>query len=617
MKSRSIFTVFLAAAVLTVTLVYAQTPKYQPFDRPLSRRDEAWVRQTLKSMSIEEKIGQMVSADANVTFWNRDSEAYKKLEHHIVDNKVGTVILFRSEVMPSAVLANRWQRMARVPLLISADLEMGPGMRFDDTPWWAPNMAVAATGDTRWARRQGEATALQARAMGVNWLYAPTADVNNNPDNPVINTRSFGEDPRMVAEFVKAFIEGAQQAGAMTCAKHFPGHGDTAVDSHIGLPVVDVPKSRLDNLELIPFRAAIEARVGSIMSSHIALPQIEPAPAAPVRAMNEKEAEKAEFVSKTEEAGARQTLPATLSPKIMGELLRRELGFRGVVTTDAMNMAGVAARYTPAEAAVLAVKAGADMVLKSPDIDQAVAGLREAVANGGIPIGQVDASVERILRAKAALGLHRQRLIDIEEVDRTVSALRFNTIAQQIADASITLIRDRRNLLPMKTSAASPRILNITFTDEDDRSITHPFVESLRESATEVDLVHLDQKASQDDIARMLSVVEAKKFDAVVYSIAVRVRSGKGSVALPQTGRRIAEELFKRDLPLMVISFGNPYLIAALPDAPSYMLAWSPFPVSQRAAAKALLSQIDIGGKTPVSLPGHFRRGDGIRVSRK
>ncbi|QQS46859.1 MAG: hypothetical protein IPM66_23760 [Acidobacteriota bacterium] len=604
----------LLSAALVMTVAFAQAPKYRPFDLKPSRADEAWIRKTLRSMSVDEKIGQMFSADANLTFWNRESEAYKKLEHHIVDNKVGTVILFRSEVWPSAVLANRWQRMAKTPLLISADLEMGPGMRFDDTPWWAPNMAVAATGDTKWARLQGEATAIQARATGVNWIYAPSADVNNNPDNPVINTRSFGEDPETVSKFVRAFIEGVQGAGAMACAKHFPGHGDTSVDSHIGLPVVDVPRSRLEALELIPFRAAIDSGVASIMSSHIALPRIEPERAAPVRALSEKEAEKAEFVSKTEETSDRQTLPATLSQKIMSEMLRRDLGFTGIVTTDAMSMAGVAARYTPAEAAVLAVRAGADLVLKSPDIDAAVAGLKEAVSKGEVPISRIDSSVERILRAKAALGLHRQRFVDLEEVDRIVAAPRYNEIAQQIADASMTLIRDRRKLLPLKASA--PPILNLTFTDEEDRNIERPFVDALREGGARVESHHLDLKSNDADLARALSAAESGKFDAVVYSVAVRARSGKGSVALPDAGKRIAAELFKRDLPLLVISFGNPYLLAAIPETPSCLLAWSPFPVSQRAAARALLGQTDISGTSPISLPGIFSRGDGIRVTK-
>jgi beta-N-acetylhexosaminidase len=608
--------------VAALALVFApqastQNGSHLPFDRKPSKKDEDWVRKTLRSLSLDEKIGQMVMADANVVFWNRESDEYKRLQHHIVDNKVSGVILFRSEVWPSAVIINRWQQMAKVPLLISADLEMGMGMRFDDTPWWPPNMAVAATGDTKWARLQGEATALQARAMGVNWLYAPTADVNNNPENPVINTRSYGEDPGLVAEFTKAFIEGAQTAGAMACAKHFPGHGDTATDSHIGLPVVDVSRDRLDKLELVPFRAAIEARVGSIMSAHIALPQIETELAAPVRALNEKEVAAAEFVSATESNAARVTLPGTLSSKVLTGILREELKFNGLIVTDAMSMAGVAARYTPAESAVKAIKAGADVILKSPDIDAAIAGIKEAVAKGEITEARINASVERVLRAKTALGLRAKRTVDLDEVDRVVSDPKFNEIAQQIADHSITLVRDEQKLLPLKFESGKGRLLNVTFTDEDDRAITKPFVDELQRRGAQVESFTLDPRSTESDVAKVFSRIGGQSYDAVIFSVAVRARSGKGSVALPAAGKQLAERLIYRKLPLVVVSFGNPYLLLAMPESPSYLLSYSPFPVSQRAAAKAVLGEIEINGKLPVSLPGLYPRGHGLRVEKK
>jgi beta-N-acetylhexosaminidase len=602
----------------------SSTGKYQPFDRKLSRKDEDWVRKTLRTLTLDEKIGQMVMADANVIFWNRESDEYKKLQHHIVDNKVGGIILFRSEVWPTAVITNRWQEMAKVPLLISSDLEMGMGMRFDDTPWWAPNMAVAATGETKWARLQGEATALQARALGINWLYAPTADVNNNPENPVINTRSYGEDPQTVARYTRAFIEGAQAAGAMACAKHFPGHGDTATDSHIGLPVIDVSLERLNRLELVPFRAAIEARVGSIMSAHIALPQIEPELAAPLRQLTEKESASAEFLSMTESNTARVTLPGTLSSKILTGLLRQELKFSGIISTDAMSMAGVAARYTPAEAAINAIKAGADIVIKSPDIDSAIAGIKQAVEKGEIAEERINASVERVLRAKAALGLHLKRTIDINQADLIVANPQFNSISQQIAEHSITLVRDDRKLLPLnfvkagnqegQGSELPGRLLNITFTDEEDRAITRVFVDELRARVRQIESYTLDHRAQENEIAEVLAKLDAAGFDAVIYSIAVRARSGKGSVGLPAAGKRIADELIKRQAPLIVISFGNPYLLTTMPESPSYMLAYSPFPVSQRAAARAVTGEIGIGGRLPVTLPGLYQRGYGLKI---
>lgn len=556
----------------------------------------------------------MVMADANVVFWNRENPDYQKMRHHLVDNKVGGVLLFRSEVWPAAILANRWQQMAKVPLLMAADLEMGMGMRFDDTPWWVPNMAVAATGDPQFARLQGEATAIQSRAMGLNWIYAPSADVNNNPENPVINTRSFGEDPAQVSTFVRAFIEGVQNAGALACAKHFPGHGDTSTDSHIGLPVVDVSRERLLNLELVPFRAAVESRVGSIMSAHIALPQIDPTPAAPVRQLSAKESAKAEFVSQTEAAG-NVTLPGTLSPKILTGLIREELKFDGIVVTDAMNMAGVASRYTPGEAAVRAVLAGADMVIKSADTDAAISGLREAARSGQLSLARIDQSVTKILRAKARLGLQRQRLINLDQVDQTLNAPRFNDLSRDIAERSLTLVRDQQEVLAAFRTRSGPRsILNVTLIDDVDRAATQPFVDELRQQGIEVENILVDARSSEAELTALLERVDRSTADLITYSIPVRARSGKGSVALPPIGRRIAAELARRQRPHVAISFGNPYLLMAMPETPAYLVAWSAYQVSLRAAARAVSGTIPIGGRLPISLPGLYQRGQGIEV---
>jgi beta-glucosidase-like glycosyl hydrolase len=289
--------------------------------------------------------------------------------------------------------------------------------------------------------------------------------------------------------------KGVQNAGALACAKHFPGHGDTSTDSHIGLPVVDVSRERLLNLELVPFRAAVESRVGSIMSAHIALPQIDPTPAAPVRQLSEKESAKAEFVSQTEAAG-NVTLPGTLSPKILTGLIREELKFDGIVVTDAMNMAGVASRYTPGEAAVRAVLAGADMVIKSADTDAAISGLREAARSGQLSIARIDQSVTKILRAKAQLGLQRQRLINLDQVDQTLNAPRFNDLSRDIAERSLTLVRDQQEVLAAFRTRSGPRsILNVTLIDDVDRAATQPFVDELRQQGIEVENILVDARS--------------------------------------------------------------------------------------------------------------------------
>src|SRR5215207_6189080 len=286
--------------------------KISAFKSEPSSKASKWANNVLRKMSLEEKIGQLISVGINATFLNQDSDAYRTLKHHIEDNKVGGIILFRSPVYESVILVNRMQQLARYPLLISADLEAGAGMRFDDTvnfPW---NMAVGATGNPEYARRQGEITAREARALGVHQIFAPVVDVNNNAANPVINVRSYGEDPAEVARFAAAFTEGAQAAGTIATAKHFPGHGDTAVDSHRGLPEINVGRDRLNTIEFVPFQASVNAGVGAVMVGHIALPQIDATAIKPLppdqRSKPLDTDEDGEIVA--EEA----TMPATLSP---------------------------------------------------------------------------------------------------------------------------------------------------------------------------------------------------------------------------------------------------------------------------------------------------------------
>lgn len=613
----------MCAAVLLMCLLCPLVPAqmlshsaYQRFDRELTRREMQWVRDTLRKMTLDEKIGQMFIADANAVFMNRDSAAYKQLEHHIRDNKVGGIIFFRSDVWATAMMTNRLQQLAKVPLLISADLEMGMGMRLNDTPWWVPNMGVAATGNPIYARMQGEITAREARAIGINWLYAPVADVNNNAANPVINVRSYSENPQMVAQFVAAFIEGAQSAGAMACAKHFPGHGDTAMDSHIGLPMVDVSRERLDSLELVPFRAAIKARVSSIMSAHIALPQIEPDPAAPLRNLSTSEKEKAEFVSETEVSAPKVTKPATLSNKILTGILRDELKFDGLVVSDAMSMAGISARYSEAAAAIEAIKAGMDVIEKSPDIDAAIAGVKQAVRNGEISERRLNDSVERILRAKARLGLMTRKLVSIDRVDSEISRPQSLAVAQEIADHALTLVRDDAKLLPLKNGSAH-RLLNITLLDDDGAFNTQVFLSEMRGRNLSVENVTIDLRATDSALQQLLARLDTPQFDTVILSSLIRARSGRGTVSLPPIGQRLADELTKRELPLIVISFGTPYLLTAMPKAKTYLAAYSPFPFSQRAAARALIGEISITGKLPVTLPGLHERGQGMEVRKR
>src|SRR5713101_79732 len=358
--------------------------------KKLSPAANAWVEATLRKMTVDEKIGQLLFTTYHGSFTTTDATAYQQLLHDVQDLHVGGFIVIthgsplgivKSQAYPTAVLANQLQAKAKLPLLIGADFERGTAMRYDEGTSFPTAMAVAAGGNVKDAYTMGKITALEARATGVHWVYAPDADVNNNPGNPIINTRSFGEDPARVAEFVSAFVRGVQENGALATAKHFPGHGDTAADSHIDLPVIHADRERLEHLELVPFRAAIAAGVSTVMTGHLNVPALEPDP----------------------------NTPATLSSHILTDLLRSDLHFQGLVVTDAMDMGGITVRFAPGEAAVRAVLAGADCLLMPPVPDAAFEALLQAVKSGRISRERLDASVRRILEAKARIGLNKNR----------------------------------------------------------------------------------------------------------------------------------------------------------------------------------------------------------------
>jgi beta-glucosidase-like glycosyl hydrolase len=588
----------------------AQGPAAKAYTRRASREALKWADAELRRMTLDEKIGQLLSVGVNATFLNQESEAFRELRRQVERNHIGGIILFRGSVYESTHLVNRMQQLARRPLLISADLEAGSGMRFEDTinfPW---NMAVGATGNPEYARRQGEVTAREARAMGVQQIFAPVVDVNNNAANPVINVRSYGEDPHSVARMAAAFTEGAQAGGVIATAKHFPGHGDTAVDSHRGLPVIDVGRARLDAVELVPFRATINAGVGSVMIAHIGLPQIDPTTVSPLPRTEPKRPGYADSEVLVENA----RLPATLSPVVVGGLLRRDLGFDGLIVTDALDMSGLTIYFAPGEAAVRAVAAGADVLLKPSDPDAVVRGLREAVAQGRLTEKRIEESARRLLAAKFDLGLQRQRIASLEGIDRVVSSDAAIKLAREIAEHAITLVRDERRLLPASNLHAGARIFNLAITNGEDRLwVANPFAGALGSGGRKIEVAVLDERSTEKEVDKVLD--KAKDADLVVVSMYGRVRTGQSnSGALPEAGTRALKKLIERKNPLVGISFGNPYLLQSFPDLKTYMVAYGDMPSLQRAAARALLGEIDITGKLPITLPSLYARGTGIQL---
>jgi beta-N-acetylhexosaminidase len=589
----------------------ASTAKVKPFPREPSRDALKWADKELRRMSIEQKIGQLISVGINATFLNQDSDAFRVLKRQVEENHIGGIILFRGPVYESVFLVNRMQQLARYPLLISADLEAGAGMRFDDTvnfPW---NMAVGATGNPDLARRQGEVTGREARGLGVQQVYAPVVDVNNNAANPVINVRAYGEDPADVARFSAAFTAGAQSAGVIATAKHFPGHGDTAVDSHRGLPEINVGRERLNTVELVPFRAAIDAGVGAVMVAHVGLPQIDPTSVKPLPR------EKRIGPIDTDEAGEivaeSAAIPATVSP-VIGKILRNDLKFNGMIVTDALSMSGLTIYFNQDEAAVRALEMGADMLLKPADPDAAFRGVSEAVRSGRLTEKRIEESARRLLAAKYDLGLVKQRLTPLDEIDRIVGNREVGALAREIAERAITLVRNDENLVPLSKLKPDARIFNLAITNGDDRLwIANTFAGTMARSGRSLETMVLDERSSEVEVQK--AIERATGADVVIASLYGRVRTGQvRSVGLPEPGARALSSLISSKRPIIGLSFGNPYLLQSFPALRTYMVAYGDMPSLQQAMGRALLGQIDVTGKLPISLPGLYPRGTGIQL---
>lgn len=479
------------------------------------------------------------------------SRSIDDVMRHVRENHVGGVIWFEATTAEVVRLTQELQDAAEIPLLVSADLESGLGMRFTDATWWPSAMALAATGDLELAEEQARVSAIEARAIGVNHILAPVADVNVDPKNPVINTRSFGEDPHSVARFVAAYVRGIESGGCLSTAKHFPGHGDTRVDSHRALPVLDVTRERLEAVELVPFRAAIDAGVSSVMMGHLAVPSLDDTPA-PVRAEFENV-----YGTTRGEVTRGGTLPATVSRRMI-ELLRRDLRFDGLIVTDSFDMGGLAAHFDAGEAAVRAIEAGEDQILFSTDTDAAIAAVIAAVKSGRLTEERIDQSVERILAAKRP---------------RPVPERRAGITADEIAGRAITLVRDDGGLLP----ARNYTVVVVT------------------------DLVEGNPLMEFDAAAVINSETTEFSFDGevLVLALALRAKSGLGRIAVPPAARRLAERHARNTI---AISFGSPYLLRELGDVSTYVCAYGIQPVLQRAAMRAIRGEAPMTGTLPVTI---------------
>ena len=560
----------------------------------------------VEELTLDQKVGQLFSHAAHGVYMSESSPQYAALMRQVRENKVGGIIWFVSNVYETAFLTKRLQAAADIPLLVSADIEAGVGMRFTDTTYWPPAMAMAATNDPSLAERQGAIAARECRAVGINHILAPVADVNVDPENPVINIRSYGEDAHDVGRFVAAIVRGIQGEGVLATAKHFPGHGDTHTNSHRSLPTISVTRERLDRVELVPFRAAIEAGVASVMIGHLAVPALDARPV-PQRSAEEAVRENA-YAHAADEVATSGTMPATLSAPMIEGLLRKDLAFDGLVVGDAFDMGALVNHYDAGEAAVVAVEAGENQILKSPDIDTAIAAVKAAVRSGRLSEEKLDEAVRRVLDAKRRVG---SSVASPEEIFRTVDTAEHRALAAEIARKAITLVRQREGALPLRKEA---RVVMLVVSDF--AELANPLAraegEIARRLKTRPRTFVLDTRSPVGDADAVIAAMQ--EADVVLLALAVRGNWAARVIATPEAARR-AIAAIPPSAQSVAVSFGSPYTLRDFPQLPTYAVAYSIQPIMQVAAVQALFGEAPITGRLPVTIPGLHKRGEGIQRS--
>jgi beta-N-acetylhexosaminidase len=564
-----------------------------PSPPPLS-----WSERTLAALTLEEKAGQLIMPWVLGDFAPEGSESHERIFGMIEDQKVGGIIMSVGTPFEVAAKLNDLQGHAELPLLVAADLETGAGFRMRGAIHMPGSidlggatdfpslMAVGATGREELAYEMGRITAIEARALGIHIPFAPVLDVNNNPDNPIINVRSFGEDPGRVARMGVSFVRGVQENGSIATGKHFPGHGDTETDSHVALPVIRHDRARMDSVELYPFREAINAGMGAIMTAHISVPSLN--------------------------GGVRE--PSTLSPFVLTNVLRGELGFQGIVFTDAMDMSAISRQHDSGDAAVRALEAGADVILMPASVRGAIEGIVKAVEEGRLSEERLDRSVMRVLATKEDLGLDEERFVSLDRIPSSVGIPEHLAVAERIAQESITLLQNKRGLLPL-AGTRSARVMSVSYRRQSDVLAGRYFNRVLRETYPRLVTAELDS----DSDGRIYDALKQRARNQALVVVGTYVTSVNvsGSFTLPRELVDFIEHLERIRVPHVVVAFGNPYLISDFPEVQSYLLAWSGSQASQEAAAKAMLGHAAIQGRIPTRIPPLFEIGDGLQIPSK
>jgi beta-N-acetylhexosaminidase len=550
-----------------------------------------WTDSVLASLTLREKAAQIVWPSVFGDYVSGDSPQWRQLTDEVKNEKVGGFTISVGSPIEVAAKLNDLQAMSKVPLLFGSDLEAGAGFRarggyfvpnaidLGGAILFPPEMAVGATRDTTLAYEQGRLTAIEGRALGIHIAYAPVLDVNNNPDNPVINTRSYGEDPELDARLGVAFIHGLQDHGMMATGKHFPGHGDTGTNSHLALPIVTVSRSRLDTVELVPFRAAVNGGVGAIMSFHGAMPALDSS-----------------------------GVPGTLSSKVLTGLLRGEMGFKGIIISDAMDMRGVLDQFGAAEAAKRAIAAGIDVLIQPLNVSETIDAVVDGVREHRYTEARLDSSVRRVLEEKRHLGLAQRKLVDLNALRFLVGDSSNLQIARKVAEKSITLVKDSLHAAPIAVKTA--KVLSITLARRSDLGAGNAFNAELRTGLPNLRTEFMSTEDAALNFPRLIAAADSA--DVTIVGSYVGQNWDAVTASAPQAFANFLQTLMQRGRNPIVVAFGNPYLLQQLPWVGTYLVAWGGSPVSQTAAARALLGTTEISGHLPITIPPYASRGTGL-----
>ena len=540
----------------------------------------------INNMDLKDKISQMIMVRVRSDYYASDNYYKKQVDDWIINKKVGGLITFDGNGNVHGMFNNHryFQDISDIPLFIASDLERGAGQQMKGGTLFPSNMAIAATGDTHNAYLQGEITAKEAKALGIHMIFAPVLDVNNNPNNPIINLRAYSDNPDIVSDFGLQFIKGIQDQGLYACPKHFPGHGNTSIDSHTSLPIIRSSISDLKKIELKPFKNAVDNNVKMIMMAHIAMPALD--------------------ASKK---------PASHSYKITTDLLINKWNFGGLVITDGMEMSGITNEAWSGESAIRAIEAGSDIILLPIDVDRTIESIYNAVLSGRIDEERIDFSINKILDSKKELNLFDYEF-NFEKMSSIVGNKQNLVTAAQIASSSITLVKDLKKQIPIKPEKIN-RMAHLILTTDDNGSETLKTIKSnINYTHGNVKNIFINYELSDiliDDLMRQL-----KKFDKIVVSTLVKISSmNKGQSTLGSSHLKLIQKISNDDLPFVVVSYGSPYL-DDYSFIDTYICSYGYGSVSQTAVANAIFGRNKIEGILPINLNLKYKRGDGLRVDR-